>query len=500
MQEKKIIIVGGGTSGWMAAAALSHSEAFKHWHITLVESENIGTIGVGEGSTPYLQRFMKQLGFAEKEWMQHCDATYKTGIEFSQWNGDNTHFFHPFYTAMDVETAEIFFNAANGRRRGQSEHINGDNFFMSGHLAKHSLTPVPVKKMPAASEYGYHFDAAHLAKLLKDFSDKNGVEHIVADVTEVQQNELGDVTTLTLNKGKKETVNQSQETNLHADFFIDASGFKALLIDKSLKVPFISFSDELFNDAAIAVSTPPLSQDKRNYTQSTALSSGWMWRIPLQSRTGNGYVYSSRHLSQQQAEVELAEQLNIDIADNQFRHLKMQVGMRATPWQNNVLAIGLAHAFIEPLEATALMMTQCTIERFIQLMSHDHDVTVDKKEKLNTGLSRLILGVKDYIVAHYVTSKRQDSNYWQEISTVNSSSINLNSLLDSWKSGKDFDASLYNIEQEMAYFRPSWYVLLAGMDYRNEELSIPHDGVTQALIEQAQQHSLQQAQRYFSLL
>lgn len=494
MQSKNMIIVGGGTSGWMAAAALSHSSTFKKWNITLVESHNIGTIGVGEGSTPYLQRFMAKLGFNEKHWMEYCDATYKTGIEFAQWNGDHKQYFHPFYTSMDVETAEIFFNVANGRRRGQGEHINGDNFFISGHLAKHGLSPVPVKNTPAASEYGYHFDAGKLANLLKEFSCENGVKHIIADVTQVQQNQEGEVTSLMLKKGD----DSSEQSDLYGDFFIDASGFKALLIEGALKVPFVSFADELFNDAAVAVSTPPLVKNKQNYTKSTALSSGWMWQIPLQSRTGNGYVYSSRHLSQQQAEIELAEQLSVSVDKVDFRHLQMKIGMRETSWKDNVLAIGLSHAFIEPLEATALMVTQCSIEGFIALMSDKQQKAEDKRVKLNKELSKLLLGIKDYIVAHYITSKREDSNYWQDIKQFNSSSAHLNGLMDSWLSGQDFDAALHNIEQDIAYFRPSWYVLFAGMDYRNQQLSMPHDSVTDELCRQAQRHSQQHAQYYFS--
>jgi len=491
MKPKKMIIVGGGTSGWMAAAALSHSDTFKQWSITVVESENIGTIGVGEGSTPYLRRFMAKLGFDEKRWMQQCDATYKTGIKFTHWNGDGKDYFHPFYTSLDVDTAEIFFNAANGRRRGNGEHITGDNFFMSGYLAKLNLSPAPVVKLPVTSEYGYHFDAAKLSNLLKEFSCGQGVEHIVADVIHVEQNAQGDVVTLSINQ------ENDKHSFLHGDFFIDASGFKALLVDDVLKVPFISFADELLNDSAIAISTPAQEKNEQNYTQSSALSSGWMWKIPLQSRTGNGYVYSSRHLSKHQAEVELAKQLDINVIDNEFRHLKMKIGMRETPWKNNVLAVGLSHAFIEPLEATALMVTQCTIERFVALMGNSQQIIEESRTKFNDDLCRLLLGIKDYIVAHYVTSKREDSPYWQEISKLQSNSVNLNKLTDSWKTGQDFDAALFEVEKDLAYFRPSWYVLFAGMDYRDEKLSKNHDRVTDALLEQAQQHSLQRTQHYY---
>jgi hypothetical protein len=270
-----------------------------------------------------------------------------------------------------------------------------------------------------------------------------------------------------------------------------------LLIDDVLKVPFVSFADELLNDSAIAISTPAQEQNEQNYTQSKALSSGWMWKIPLQSRTGNGYVYSSRHLSKHQAEVELAKQLDINVIDNEFRHLNMKIGMRETPLKNNVLAVGLSHAFIEPLEATALMVTQCTIERFVALMENNQQIIEESRTKFNGELCRLLLGIKDYIVAHYVTSKREDSPYWQEISKLKSNSVNLNKLINSWKTGQDFDAALFEVEKDLAYFRPSWYVLFAGMDYRDEELSINHDRVTDALLEQAQQHSLQRTQHYY---
>jgi len=490
MQPKKIIIIGGGTSGWMAAAAISHHHTFKDWHITLVESEDIGTIGVGEGSTPYLKHFMTKLGFNESQWMKKCDATYKTGIEFDLWNGENSHYFHPFYTSMDVETAEVFFNVANARRRGQGEHITGDNFFLSGYLAKHRLSPVPIKKLPVSPEYGYHFDATQLASLLQDFSCERGVQHRVAEVIKVNTNGQGNVATLEVNQQGKKAV-------LSADFYIDASGFKALLIDKALKEPFTSFSDELLNDSAVAVSTEVLAEKNQNFTQSTALSAGWMWRIPLISRTGNGYVYSSRHLSAAAAQDELATTLNIKSGEYNFRHLKMKVGMRENPWQKNVLAIGLAHSFIEPLEATALMITQFSIERFIQLMSQEQQNNKESQRAFNGQVTRLILGVKDYIVAHYVTSKREDSSYWQDIGKLTPSSDNLQSLMAAWISGEDFDAAVHKVEHEMAYFRPSWYVLFAGMDFRNESLRIQHDKVTEVLVQQAQQYCETQAFDHF---
>ncbi len=489
---KKIIIVGGGTSGWMSAAAMSQCDEFKGIAITLVESDRIGTIGVGEGSTPYLKRFMQGLGFNELDWMQACDATYKTGIYFNNWNGDKQCYFHPFYTSMDVKSAEIFFNFSNARRRGKSGPIKGDDFFVSAHLAKNKLSPVPSKLMPVDAEYGYHFDASKLAKKLKQLAIENGVEHVVSEILQVEKDN-GDIKTLNLDNGE----------SLKGDFFIDASGFNALLVGKTLNTSFTSFGEELLNDSAVVVSTP-LSHGYQgeNYTSSTALSAGWMWNIPLLTRTGNGYVYSSKYLSKEQAEKELKSHINESCAELKVNHLKMKVGMRKTPWVNNVLAIGLAHSFIEPLEATALMITQWTIERFIQLAPFNIKIDKNKKEKtkelFNVEMSRLVVGVKDYIIAHYVTSQRKDSSYWQQSTQVNYSSKILQDILKSWNAGEDFDSVIFKHESHLSYYRPSWYVLLAGMDYRDPSCQKEHQLLPLKIKKQAQDYSDGLTKKYYS--
>lgn len=484
----RIVIVGGGTSGWMAAAALSNKLSTDLFEMTLIESSHIGTIGVGEGSTPYLKHFMDSLGFQESDWMARCDASYKNGIYFDNWNGDNSRYFHPFYFSLDVKPAEIFFNCANARRRGVGPHIKGDNFFVSGYLAQHHLSPVSDKNLPVQTEYGYHFDAAKLAGVLSEFSLSQGVKHISADVIDVNQDDGGDVISLVLDDGRE----------IQGDYFIDASGFNALLIGKTLQVPFEPFGSELLNDCAVTVSTPrDLSEKLATYTQSTALSAGWMWRIPLTSRTGNGYVYSSQYLSKEEAERELAAELNLDSKTVSFRHISMKAGMRRKPWRRNVVAIGLSHGFIEPLEATALMITQWSIEYFTRLLTLV-DIPIEQRQlKFNTEVTRLMLGVKDYIHGHYVTSKRCDSDYWCKATSGQYLSPRLSALLARWKSGADFDEFLHRHERDMAYFRPSWYALLAGMDYRDDTLVMPHQMLDLTLIEQAKNYSEALAKEYF---
>ncbi|AVT46425.1 tryptophan halogenase family protein [Shewanella baltica] len=489
---RKIIILGGGTAGWMAAAALANNPVFAAIELCLVESDNIGTIGVGEGSTPHLKRFMDNLGISEKDWMEQCHASYKTGIDFINWNGDSQQYFHPFYFQMDVKPAEVFFINANARRRGHGSAVKPDAFFSSGVLAKHNLSPRPNKTLPCTNEYGYHFDATELANYLKDYACQRGVRQIIADVVEVSTSQNQQIETLILANGER----------LNADFFIDASGFSAKLIHKALGVPFQSFADELLNDSAVTVPVPALmdstqTQQAKYHTRATALSAGWLWQIPLTHRLGNGYVYSSRHLSANAAAKELLHSINLP-ESTQVRFLKLRVGVSDKAWHNNVLAIGLAQSFIEPLEATSIMMTQFTLERFMSLFERyqlNKQAETLSRQTLNQAVMQLVLGIKDYIQAHYVTSQRSEP-YWVAARKV-AISQRLTQLLKAWYQGEDFDLLLYQYDQQLAYFRPSWYALLAGMDYRDPKLKRPFEPISADITAQAISYCQTLVEQYF---
>ncbi len=489
---RKIIILGGGTAGWMAAAALANNPVFAAIELCLVESDNIGTIGVGEGSTPHLKRFMDNLGISEKDWMELCHASYKTGIDFINWNGDGQQYFHPFYFQMDVKPAEVFFINANARRRGHGNAVKPDAFFSSGVLAKRNLSPMAQKALPSANEYGYHFDATELANYLKDYACQRGVRQIIADVVEVSTSQHQQIETLILANGER----------LGADFFIDASGFSAKLIHKALGVPFQSFADELLNDSAVTVPVPALmdstqTQQAKYHTRATALSAGWLWQIPLTHRLGNGYVYSSRHLSANAAAKELLHSVNLP-ESTQVRFLKLRVGVSDKAWHNNVLAIGLAQSFIEPLEATSIMMTQFTLERFMSLFERyqlNKQAETLSRQTLNQAVMQLVLGIKDYIQAHYVTSQRSEP-YWVAARKV-AISQRLTQLLKAWYQGEDFDLLLYQYDQQLAYFRPSWYALLAGMDYRDPKLKRPFEPISAEITAQAISYCQTLVEQYF---
>lgn len=506
---RKIIILGGGTAGWMAAATLANNPVFAAIELCLVESDNIGTIGVGEGSTPHLKRFMDNLGISEKDWMEQCHASYKTGIDFINWNGDGQQYFHPFYFQLDVKPAEVFFINANARRRGHGSAVKPDAFFSSGVLAKHNLSPRPNKALPYANEYGYHFDATELANYLKEYACQRGVKHLIGDVIEVSTTQNQHIDALMLANGER----------LNADFFIDASGFSAKLIHKTLGVPFQSFANELLNDSAVTVPVPvpalmdttqtqqthdlqnhalqTQAQQAKYHTRATALSAGWLWQIPLTHRLGNGYVYSSRHLSANAAAKELLHSVNLP-ESTQVRFLKMRVGVSDKAWHNNVLAIGLAQSFIEPLEATSIMMTQFTLEKFMSLFERyqlNKQAETLSRQTLNQAVMQLVLGIKDYIQAHYVTSQRSEP-YWLAARKVTISQ-RLTQLLQAWYQGEDFDLLLYQYDQQLAYFRPSWYALLAGMDYRDPKLKRPFEPISAESTAQAIRYSQTLVEQYF---
>src|SRR5690606_854173 len=356
-KPKHIVIVGGGTAGWMAANLMAARWAQEPIKITLLESPQIGIIGVGEGSTPQLKGFMDSLGFAESEWMPACNATYKAGISFRNWSTvpGFTEYFHPFPAQPDDYTAPAFFYNSFVRRKGVDVEGHPDHFFLATWLAKHQLAPIAAESFPFEINYGYHFDSGLLGQYLGKKASARGVRHLQGTVRQVVQNAQGEIDSLLLESGD----------TLQGDFYVDCTGFSGLLIQQALNVPFVSFGKNLFNDSAVVMPTP--SKDTiESQTISTALKYGWAWAIPLTSRIGNGYVYSSAFCSADQAETELRHHLGMLDSDQPARHLRMNVGRVAQHWHKHCLAVGLSQGFIEPLEATALHLVQETIQGFIE--------------------------------------------------------------------------------------------------------------------------------------
>ena len=452
---RKVVILGGGTAGWMTACLIAHRWGCSGTLVTVVESPDIGIIGVGEGSTPQLKAMFDTLGIAERDWMPACNATYKNGIGFHGWStrAGFENYFHPFPTALDKQTAPHFFFHTRARRTGRDVWAHPDRFFLSARLAVERRAPIIPADAPLSVSYGYHFDATLVGQFLRDHAVANlGVTHLACTVGRVDLSNNGHVQTLICNDGAV----------VNGDFFIDASGFRSTILQEALGVPFRSFASNLFNDRAVALPTPndpgPLSCE----TRATALSAGWAWKIPLTNRTGNGYVYSSAHLSEGQAESELRAHLKIGEQEAPARHLRMKVGRVECSWVGNCLAVGLAQGFIEPLEATALHIVQATVEGFMDSFDSAGGGTPVDIARFNADMASRYDGIRDYIVAHYRFNQRTDTDYWRANAANQSLSDSLKALMTCWFRGGDLTEEI--AAQRIACYYPSasWHCLMAG--------------------------------------
>ncbi|WP_343527486.1 tryptophan halogenase family protein [Sphingomonas sp.] len=447
--DRRFVVLGGGTAGWITAHLLRH--AWPGTTITVVEAPDIATIGVGEGSTPSLKRFFEVIGVPEQDWMPRCGATYKAGIRFVDWSpaAPWRDYSHPFTTQIDVHTEDAFVLNCRNRRLGHDVPVRPDDFLLNGVLAARGLAPVAPPNFPFRLEYGYHFDAGLLGAYLRDLAVERGVVHRAARVETVRRAENDDIAALVTDRGDE----------IAGDVFLDCSGFRGLLIEQVLGVPFHGFRENLFNDAAVVLATdmdrpPPVE------TVATAQSNGWRWSIPLRHRFGNGYVYARDFQSPDAAEAELRQALGVG-DDVPARHLTFRVGQVARHWERNCIAVGLSQGFIEPLEATALHLVLGTVEQFIRHYA-DGDFTDRHREAFNAVATERMDGVRDYIVAHYKLTTRTDTEYWRANAANMALPEPLLHILDRWFRRGDLAELLARHGQRSHFGNLSWHCLLAG--------------------------------------
>lgn len=451
---KKIVIVGGGSAGWMSAMILADTLAAKGVDITVLESPTVGVIGVGEGSTPAMKRFFDSLDIPESEWMPQCNATFKSGIAFDGWSTKPgfTSYFHQFSTMVDKLTQPVYIANVHARLQGVDVHARPNEYFLSHALVEAKLAPLASENFPFTTNYGYHFDAALLGKFLHKKALERGVRYQACHVTHASLDQAGNIAAVHTREGE----------TMHADLFVDCTGFSALLIDKALGTPFVSYANVLFNDAAVAMPTP-LEGAIAPLTVSTAMRNGWAWQIPLTNRFGNGYVYSTRHCSADQAETELRDKLGQLDGDTPARHLKMKIGRVEKHWNKNCVAVGLSQGFLEPLEATALYLTQMTVAIFALFLDKG-DYSEQARAAYNAEVNGFFDGHRDYIVAHFKTSSRTDTDFWRDnTSQLDGLSDSLKSIFGVWFQAGDLSAEITRQDLERYYPIGSWYALMAGM-------------------------------------
>jgi len=397
---KKVVIVGGGTAGWMAAAALS--KVFNTLDITLVESDQIGTIGVGEATIPTMLFFNKVVGIDENEFLKQTQGTYKLGINFENWLDDGKEYFHAFGSTGTNFWAAGFHHFW---RRGLDENLSNDfgHYNFETQAAKaHRFAKTPQDGL----NYAFHLDAGLYAKMLRKISESRGVKRIEGKITQVN---------LHPDSGYIDSITVDETTTIAGELFLDCSGFKALLIEEALHTGFEDWSHWLPCNRAIAVQTentePPVP-----YTRAIAHTAGWRWRIPLQHRTGNGVVYSSEYMSDDEATGILLNGVDGKLL-TEPRPITFKTGRRKKQWNKNCVAIGLAGGFIEPLESTAIHLIQQNILKLIKLFPSNEINAMDVNE-YNKDSEFDYDQIKDFIVLHYHLTNREDSAFWRHCKTM----------------------------------------------------------------------------------
>lgn len=418
-QINKILIVGGGSAGWMTAAYLSKKLDFAE--IALMESPRIPTVGVGESTLGHINNYLDRLELKDEDWMAECNATYKTSIKFTDFREKNSYFHYPFglYNLEGTEQGIMDWFAHSALNEGKIPYTDFSEMFVHQTLMtdKQKMTKNENNEIPGFNfhfDTAYHMDAEKFGIYLRDkIALPMGVDHIVDTVATVVQNEDGSI---------KEIMTEEGRT-LTADLYIDCTGFKKLLIEKVMKSEFISFNNVLMNDSALAARIPyeDIENQMHSVTDCTAIENGWVWDIPLWTRKGSGYVYSSKFVDDEQAKKQfkthLSKNHSRDIVENlEFKKINIRHGVQKQPWIKNVCAIGLALGFIEPLESTGLLTTHENIIRLSDVLSRRTGyVNQFDRDGWNITAKSELEGFKRFVAMHYGLSMREDTEYWKHV-------------------------------------------------------------------------------------
>jgi tryptophan 7-halogenase len=402
---RNIVIIGGGTAGWMAAAALAHRFGGTGTSITLVESAEIGIVGVGEATLPQIRYFNRSLGIDEREMMARTSATIKLGIEFCDWGKAGDRYIHPF-GAHGETVGPADFHHYWARQHAQGEaHDFGDYCYpiVAARNDRFALPDEDPDSPLAAFSYAFQFDASLYGVFLSDFAKKKGAKRVEGKVVSVQRDgETGFVTGITLESGRQIT----------GDLFVDCSGFRGLLIEQALETGYEDWSEYLPCNRAYAVPCA-ITDTVGPYTRATARKGGWQWRIPLQHRIGNGHVYCDRYISDQEAVDQLMSTLEGEpLADP--KQLFFKTGKRRKLWNRNVVAIGLSGGFLEPLESTSIDLIQSGIINLLALFP-ERDCAEADRDEYNRLMDLEFERVRDFLMLHYVATQRDDAALWRDL-------------------------------------------------------------------------------------
>lgn len=482
---KKILVVGGGTAGWLTAAVLAaghNARLDSGVQITLIESPDVATIGVGEGTWPSMRDTLRKIGVSERDFIRECSASFKQGSKFVGWRTgtDEEFYYHPFSLPQGYLNANLvpYWQAEHAHTSFASAFSTQEALCQLGRAPKQPATP----EFAAVANYAYHLDAGKFATFLQQHCTQQlGVRHVLDHVINVIPSEQGDIGSLATR----------ENGNLHADLFIDCTGVASLLLGKHFGVPFISKKDVLFNDRAIAMQVPYAEGHDTisSATIATARRAGWIWDIGLSSRRGTGYVYSSAHETDEAAEETLrnyvkSDQRSCPSGEIVARRLKFNPGFRREFWHKNCVAVGMSAGFIEPLEASAIALVEMSASMIRDELPANREVMDIVAKRFNQRFSYRWERIIEFLKLHYVLTNRTDSPYWLDHCGSDSIPERLAELIELWKYQPPSRHDL--VQTDEIFPSASYQYVLYGMGFK-----------THARVTSCQRDSFEMVHKYF---
>lgn len=465
---KSIVIVGGGAAGWITAgriAAKYKDNKAANISVTVIESPTINIVGVGEGTWPTMRNTLMKMGISETDFMRSCDATFKQGAKFSKWvdGTPNDFYYHPLMLPQGFGKVDL---APHWQAKFSHQSFS-DAVCFQEQVCEKGLSPklITTPEFASIANYAYHLDAGKFAEFLKNHCiNKLGVKHVLADVTGVIAKANGDI----------EAVTTKTLGTISGDLFVDCTGFASLLLGKHLQVPFVDKSDVLFIDTAIAVQLPyaQVNSPITSHTISTAQEAGWVWDIGLVQRRGIGYVYSSNHTSHEQAENTLCNYAGIAKGSLNIRKIPITSGHRKLFWKNNCVAVGLSAGFLEPLEASAIVLIELSAEMIAEQLPACKEVMDITAKRFNQTFLYRWDRIVDFLKLHYILSKRSDNQFWVDNRDPKTIPESLQELMQLWRyrSPRNCDFTSNN----EVFPAASYQYVLYGMGFKMDADYVDH--------------------------